>query len=42
MQNPEPMSAQTASQRRRIALTVIMLALVVFAFFVSAFLKPWQ
>jgi hypothetical protein len=42
MQNPDPVSAQTASQRRRIAVTVIMLALVALAFFVSAFFKPWQ
>jgi hypothetical protein len=32
----------SASQRRRIVITVVVLALVALGFFISAFFKPWQ
>ncbi len=43
MQTIEPSGAAAGpSQRRRIAITVTLLALLALGFFISAFFKPWQ
>jgi hypothetical protein len=43
VQTADPSSAtQAATRRWRILVTVIVLALVAFGFFVTTFFKPWQ